>query len=69
MAQRLHLKVQKGVKQGEKTGNYSDKCVGSLGRMVQQEVGDSVVGACWEMRAGSMVGANTTRVILLKQMQ
>lgn len=53
-AQRLHLKAEEGVKQGEKTGNYSDKCVESLGRMVQQ--GDSVVGACWEMHAGSRLG-------------
>lgn len=53
MAQRLHLKVHKGVKQGEKTGNYRGKCVGSLGRMVHQEVWDLVVGACWEMSAGS----------------
>lgn len=52
MAQRLHLRVQKGVKQGEKTGNNTGKCVGSLGRMAQ-EVGDLVIGACWEMSAGS----------------
>lgn len=45
MAQRLHLRVQKGVKQGEKTGNNTGKCVGSLGRMAQ-EVGDLVIGAC-----------------------
>lgn len=61
-----HVKVQKGIKQGEKTGNFSDKSVGNLGRIVQQWVGDST-GACWEMQ--EQVGANTTGVILLGQMK
>lgn len=40
-----HVKVQKGIKQGEKTGNFSDISVGNLGRIVQQRVGDSAA-AC-----------------------
>lgn len=32
---KLHLKTQQGVKWGEKTGKYTDKCAGRPARMVQ----------------------------------